>query len=152
MKRLSQFTIAVVLLVISSAVVSAQATHTTFTGGIFFQSPCNGEIVVGPGPVKIVYAKDPSGRVTIHSTLRVQTYGDQGNPYVISFATNATFDAPSGGGEGYMYYDAPVSGEVVATGGAADFSWDLYNRLFVVDDVVTGSVFIGPSTTVCRGV
>ena len=152
MKRLSQFTIAFVLLVMSSAGLSAQASHTTFTGGIFFQSPCNGEIVVGPGPVKIVYARDESGRATIHSTLRVQTYGDLGNPYVISFVTNATFDAPSGGGEGYVYYDAPVSGEVVATGSAADFSWSLYNRLYVVNDVVVGSVFIGPSTTACRGV
>jgi hypothetical protein len=132
--------------------MSAQATLTEFTGSIGFMNPCNGEIVVGTGPVKIIYAANDAGQITIHSTFRVHAEGDQGNQYVMSFVSNANVDAPSGIGPGYVYFDSPVHGQVVAQGSAPNFAWDIYSRIFVANGMAVGSMFIGPSTTTCQGV
>jgi hypothetical protein len=151
---MKQFTIGIAILAcltLSTTGLSAQATHTAFTGGIGFINPCNGEVVIGSGPVKIVYAETPSGHISIHSTFKVAAKGNQGHTYVMSFLSNASFDAPSGTGPGYVYFDAPIHAQVVATAKALNFAWNVYGRLFVVDGVVTGSTFIGPSTTTCQG-
>ena len=131
--------------------VKAQATHTAFVGGIGFVNPCNGEIVSATGPVKIVYTESANGQITLHSTFRAQAEGSLGNQYVMSFIGNATFDAPSGSGPGYVYFDSPIHGQVVAKGKTLNFSWDIYGRTFVVGGVATGGMFINPSTTTCQG-
>jgi hypothetical protein len=151
MKQLTVGIAILTCLALSTTGLSAQATHTGFTGGIGFINPCNGEVVIGSGPVKIVFAETPSGQISIHSTFNVAAEGSQGNTYVMSFVSNAKFDAPSGTGPGYVYFDAPIHGQVVATAKALNFAWSIYGRLFVVDGIVTGSMFIGPSTTTCQG-
>jgi hypothetical protein len=151
MKRFTAAALVLGVVALGTTGVSAQATHTAFVGGIGFVNPCNGEIVAGTGPVKIVYAESPSGHITLHSTFKVHVEGSLGNQYVMSFIGNETFDAPSGSGPGYVYFDSPIHGEVVAKGKALNFSWDIYGRTFVVGGVATGGLFINPSTTTCQG-
>ena len=153
MKRfISMSAVAVVCAMFAGAALRAEAVHTGFVGGVGFQNPCNGEIVIGTGPVKIVYSENENGaHYVMHSTFRVKAVGSLGNEYVVSFETNEQFDAPSGSGQGYIYFDSPINGQVTAKGKALNFKWDLYARTYVSNGVATGGQFIGPSTAECQG-
>src|SRR5262245_20641146 len=153
MRRLPTSAFALVLLLVFAPTpADARARHTEFTGGIGIVNPCNGEVIVGTGPVKIVYVESAAGtHFVVHHSFMVKTEGSLGNDYVLSLMANGQFDAPTGGGPGFIFFDVPVHSEVISNGGAPNFSFDLGVRVFVANGVATGSILIGPSATVCHG-
>ena len=86
-----------------------------------------------------------------HHSFKVKAEGDQGNEYVISLLANEDFDAPTGGGPGFTFFDLPVHAEVITKGRAPNFSSDLGVRVFVSNGKATGSILIGPQETTCHG-
>ena len=146
---------AATLLVISSSVAVATlrangASHTEFTSIVGLQNPCNGEIVFGTGPTKIVYLEGDDHFV-VHWTFKMPSaVGDQGNTYLINFVANGQFAEPSGSVGNVTFFDVPVHSVVVTKGDAPNFDFDLGIRVYVVNGQATGSLFIGPASTTCH--
>jgi hypothetical protein len=134
----------------SVGLTAASNSHTAFPGGVGVVNPCNGEGVTGTGPVQIVYVES-DGHFAVHFNFKATGVGSQGNTYLFSFEGNGQFDAPTGVSGNVSTFDVPVNGVVVTKGSAPNFEWDLGIRIFVVNGHATGALFIGPSTTMCRG-
>jgi hypothetical protein len=135
MKRFLAVFALVLVAALAPAPAGAGATHTSFTGGIGIVNPCNGEVVIGTGPVNIVYQESGGDtHFVAHFTMRVKTLGSLGTPYVMAFEANEQFDSPSGSiSPGVTFFDAPVHSEVISRGGPPNFDFDLGVRVFVVN-------------------
>jgi hypothetical protein len=137
-------------LCVSSA--GAGATHTEFVGTFFLVSPCTGEFTAATGSVKVTYNENRGGtHFVVHLTFKSTGTGDQGNSYVVPYEANGQFEAPSGGGPGFTFFDLDGHGEAVTDGSAPNFGFDLGIRVFVVGGVPTGATFIAPFSFACQG-
>ena len=70
---------------------------------------------------------------------------------MLGFEANGQFAAPTGTGSGFYFFDVPVHSEISSRGGGPNFDLDLGIRVFVVNGVPTGALFIGRADTVCHG-
>ena len=150
MKRSIALGVALLATVMTAGLGAASNAHTSFTGGLGFTNPCNGEGIGATGPTKIVYVEDDDHFV-VHWSFKATGVGSQGNTYQFSFSANGQFTAPTTDDGIVSTFDLPVHGQAITKGGAPNFDWDLGIRVFVVNGKATGSLFIGPSTTTCHG-
>jgi hypothetical protein len=129
----------------------AGATHTEFVGTFFLVSPCTGEFTAATGPLKIAYNENRGGtHFVVHLTFKSTGIGDQGNSFIVPYEANGQFDAPSGGGPGFTFFDLAGHGEAVTDGSAPNFGFDLGIRVFVVGGAPTGATFIAPFSFACH--
>jgi hypothetical protein len=154
--KIGKQTVAMVVLALAAPAgvsrVDAGATHTEFAGTFFLVSPCTGEFTAATGPVKIAYNESRGGaHHTVHLTFKSEGVGDQGNSYLVPYEANGQFDAPSGGGPGFTYFDLSGHGEAVTQGSAPNFGFELGIRVYVVAGTPTGAQFIAPFSFECHG-